>query len=253
MVSASGRATRSRATGGLSEVVSSTSDVQAAPQVLHRRRASARSTQETQPAQVVATTPQSVAAFDSQAGPSRVEQQVYTRRRVRSRSSFSSSPRLTLLQPLEPEPARLPVPIAEPLDGYDTVGSSPLSSPTKSSASSPVKLVLPLTSKQTPSQARKGKGRASDASLAPSSLPPRPSRPPKTAHAGSTRKQAERRVLPARIRRAAGGGAEGIRELEEMILDWLDRWGRYYEPPLSPVWHSYHNSHSRRAVRLSAG
>jgi hypothetical protein len=34
-----------------------------------------------------------------------------------------------------------------------------------------------------------------------------------------------KRVLPARIRRAAGGGAEGIRDLEEMIVDWLERWG----------------------------
>ena len=31
--------------------------------------------------------------------------------------------------------------------------------------------------------------------------------------------------MPARIRRAAGSGAEGIRELEEMIVDWLDRYG----------------------------
>ena len=35
----------------------------------------------------------------------------------------------------------------------------------------------------------------------------------------------EKRVLPARIRRAAGGGADGIRDLEEMIVDWLERWG----------------------------
>ena len=34
-----------------------------------------------------------------------------------------------------------------------------------------------------------------------------------------------RRVLPARIRRAAGGGQEGIRDLEEMIVDWLERYG----------------------------
>ncbi|KAK4689888.1 hypothetical protein P7C73_g248, partial [Tremellales sp. Uapishka_1] len=41
----------------------------------------------------------------------------------------------------------------------------------------------------------------------------------------------EKRVLPARIRRAAGGGAEGIRELEEMVLDWLDRWGAVTTTP----------------------
>jgi hypothetical protein len=34
-----------------------------------------------------------------------------------------------------------------------------------------------------------------------------------------------RRVLPARIRRAAGGGQDGIRDLEDMIVDWLDRFG----------------------------
>lgn len=35
----------------------------------------------------------------------------------------------------------------------------------------------------------------------------------------------ERRVLPARIRRAAGGGLEGMRDVEEMVVDWLQRWG----------------------------
>ncbi|WRT69825.1 uncharacterized protein IL334_006816 [Kwoniella shivajii] len=46
----------------------------------------------------------------------------------------------------------------------------------------------------------------------------------------STEKQPERRVLPARIRRSAGGG-EGIREVEEMIVDWLERFG---EPSSTP-------------------
>ena len=41
-----------------------------------------------------------------------------------------------------------------------------------------------------------------------------------------------KRVLPARIRRAAGGGQEGFRDLENTIVDWLDRYG------MSPV-----NSH----------
>ncbi|WVQ66159.1 uncharacterized protein L199_004337 [Kwoniella botswanensis] len=40
----------------------------------------------------------------------------------------------------------------------------------------------------------------------------------------------ERRVLPARIRRSAGGG-EGMREVEEMIIDWFERWG---EPSTTP-------------------
>lgn len=37
-----------------------------------------------------------------------------------------------------------------------------------------------------------------------------------------------KRVLPARIRRAAGGGQEGFRDLENMIVDWLDRYGTSY-------------------------
>jgi hypothetical protein len=36
---------------------------------------------------------------------------------------------------------------------------------------------------------------------------------------------AERRVLPARIRRVAGSGQEGLRELEGMIVKWLYRYG----------------------------
>jgi hypothetical protein len=37
--------------------------------------------------------------------------------------------------------------------------------------------------------------------------------------------RAGKRVLPARIRRAAGGGQEGFRDLEDIIVDWLDRYG----------------------------
>lgn len=75
--------------------------------------------------------------------------------------------------------------------------SSPLSSPSKS----PLK---PLS--------RKGKGRAV---AVPATV--------------------EKRVLPARIRRAAGTGAEGIRDLEEMIVDWLERWGMLFYPSLRLV------------------
>lgn len=39
------------------------------------------------------------------------------------------------------------------------------------------------------------------------------------------KKERDRRVLPARIRRVAGGGQEGMRELEDMIIDWLNRYG----------------------------
>lgn len=45
--------------------------------------------------------------------------------------------------------------------------------------------------------------------------------------AASGAPSSSRRVLPQRIRRAAGGGAEGVRELEEMIVDWLERFGAY--------------------------
>ncbi|WVF68374.1 hypothetical protein IAT40_003139 [Kwoniella sp. CBS 6097] len=50
------------------------------------------------------------------------------------------------------------------------------------------------------------------------------------AGAGTNEAGPSRRVLPARIRRSAGGG-EGMREVEEMIVDWLERWG---EPTTTP-------------------
>lgn len=52
----------------------------------------------------------------------------------------------------------------------------------------------------------------------------------------ATGAETSRRVLPARIRRAAGAGAgaESVRELEEMIVDWLERYGDVdAEPPES--------------------
>ncbi len=51
-----------------------------------------------------------------------------------------------------------------------------------------------------------------------------PLTPTSEVHEEKKGKAPERRVLPARIRRAAGG-AEGIRELEEMVVDWLERYG----------------------------
>lgn len=48
---------------------------------------------------------------------------------------------------------------------------------------------------------------------------------PSLAKGKEKAKGPERRVLPARVRRAAGGGAEGIRDIEEMVVDWLERWG----------------------------
>ncbi len=72
---------------------------------------------------------------------------------------------------------------------------SPPEPPVQSSSSA---LTSPVQVKASPSASRKGKARAVEPEI---------------------------RVLPARIRRAAGGGAEGIRDLEEMIVDWLERWG----------------------------
>ena len=53
-----------------------------------------------------------------------------------------------------------------------------------------------------------------------------PTPSPGPAKGKDTAKGPERRVLPARVRRAAGGGAEGIRDIEEMVVDWLERWGK---------------------------
>lgn len=63
-------------------------------------------------------------------------------------------------------------------------------------------------------------------SAASSPLTPASAAPSPTADPKGKGKAVERRVLPARIRRAAGG-AEGIRELEEMVVDWLERYGEH--------------------------
>lgn len=46
-----------------------------------------------------------------------------------------------------------------------------------------------------------------------------------TTAEGLQPRQQIKRVLPARLRRAAGSGQDGVRDLEEMIVDWLDRYG----------------------------
>lgn len=51
--------------------------------------------------------------------------------------------------------------------------------------------------------------------------------PSTTLAKGKGKAEPERRVLPARLRRSAGGGAEGIRDLEEMVVDWLERYGKF--------------------------
>ncbi|RSH81250.1 uncharacterized protein EHS24_008687 [Apiotrichum porosum] len=90
-----------------------------------------------------------------------------------------------------PGPSALSISIPSPTT------SSPLTlTPSTSAAPSPA-----LTAG--PPRETRGKGKAT----------------PRTSAGGG----GERRVLPARIRRV--GGAEGIRELEEMVVDWLERWG----------------------------
>jgi hypothetical protein len=90
-------------------------------------------------------------------------------------------------------------------------------SPISSLSPSPQKIAhrLPIppasTSTSIPARARrdKGKGKAVEPSQAGQGEAGRPGK----------------RVLPARIRRAAGGGQEGFRDLEDIIVDWLDRYG----------------------------
>jgi hypothetical protein len=89
-------------------------------------------------------------------------------------------------------------------------------SPISSLSPSPQKIahrlpIPPPSSSSTPVRVRrdKGKGKAVEPSQAGQGEAGRPGK----------------RVLPARIRRAAGGGQEGFRDLEHMIVDWLDRYG----------------------------
>ncbi|ODO03565.1 hypothetical protein L198_02413 [Cryptococcus wingfieldii CBS 7118] len=72
------------------------------------------------------------------------------------------------------------------------------------------------------------KGTPSASASKPPQTPTTPSTPLDPKGKG---KAVERRVLPARIRRATGGGAEGMRDVEEMIIDWVQRWG---EPVTTP-------------------
>ncbi|WVQ77516.1 hypothetical protein IAR50_007202 [Cryptococcus sp. DSM 104548] len=65
----------------------------------------------------------------------------------------------------------------------------------------------------------------------PSAAPQAPKTPGTPLDPKGKGKAVERRVLPARIRRATGGGAEGMRDVEEMIIDWVQRWG---EPVTAP-------------------
>lgn len=70
------------------------------------------------------------------------------------------------------------------------------------------------------SDSSKGKGKAKAMGT--------PNTPSTTIGTGTGAQTAQsKRVLPARLRRAAGGGQDGVRDLEEMIVDWLDRYGAW--------------------------
>ncbi|OCF34352.1 hypothetical protein I316_03866 [Kwoniella heveanensis BCC8398] len=91
----------------------------------------------------------------------------------------------------------------------------------------------PQTPAETPTQAQARTGRSlGGTSAAVTTEAGSGARSEAEAGHGTTANEAgpSRRVLPARIRRSAGGG-EGMREVEEMIVDWLERWG---EPTTTP-------------------
>ncbi|ORX37605.1 hypothetical protein BD324DRAFT_387251 [Kockovaella imperatae] len=102
---------------------------------------------------------------------------------------------------------------------------SKLASSTKQRITNPK---TPLTKKPRLSRL----GSELDQTATSSTTPPAKNRTPKLQPvAGPSRSVPERRVLPARIRRTAGRGADGVRDLEDMVCDWLERYG---EPLASP-------------------
>lgn len=78
-----------------------------------------------------------------------------------------------------------------------------------------------------PPEDRESRSRPLSASLTPLPAEASSSRGPLPTVSKTTAEPA-RRVLPARLRRSAGGGAEGIRDLEEMVVDWLERYGQFW-------------------------
>lgn len=129
------------------------------------------------------------------------------------------------------------IPIRMPVSMSTRTGTSPATTGKPTRRTSPRKAPLSTSTISLSDQQQ-------SAEAGPSKLPPTPSparSSPKTKHTmrksnarndpgpgpSSPRApaRAEKRVLPARIRRAAGGGAEGTRDLEEMVMDWLERYG----------------------------
>lgn len=116
----------------------------------------------------------------------------------------------------------------ETLDGPTTMNETRLSgSPrTKAIPMDTDPLVSSVSDAGSSQISSKGKGKARAMGTPPTTTTTTTTATGTGAGAGAQAAQSKR-VLPARLRRAAGGGQEGVRDLEEMIVDWLDRYGTW--------------------------
>lgn len=154
--------------------------------------------------------PSALRTTDKTEGPHRPMEMASTKpSNVDLQPSTAPSPQLqahTSSRPTkESEPTRLP-PVLPQAPAPSLPTTPALSSPSASSPLTPVGVVSDAPSPASttfPSAQNQVKGK------------------------GKARAEPERRVLPARIRRAVGGGVEGVRELEEMIVDWLTRFSEF--------------------------
>ena len=135
--------------------------------------------------------------------PARTTRQGTTRASIQARREVSLGSEIQA-----PSQAQTPEP-----ESRSRRSTSPISSLSPSPKKIAQRVPLPPASTSTPTSVRvsrdKGKGKAVEPSQTGTGDVNRPGK----------------RVLPARIRRAAGGGQEGFRDLEDMIVDWLDRYG----------------------------
>jgi len=135
-----------------------------------------------------------------------------TTRQSTTRASTHARP----LSTVEDDVVEIPSPVTRSRRGSSSAISSLTPSPQKPTVILPAPQTIAklptATSAPTPTRPSrdKGKGKAVESSL---------------QHGQGEQGRPGRRVLPARIRRAAGGGQEGFRDLEDMIVDWLDRYG----------------------------
>jgi len=135
--------------------------------------------------------------------PTRTTRQDTTRASIQARREISLGSEIQAIsQAQTPEP-----------ESRSRRSTSPISSLSPSPKKVAQRLPVSSASVSTPTSVRvsrdKGKGKALEPSRTGTGDVNRPGK----------------RVLPARIRRAAGGGQEGFRDLEDMIVDWLDRYG----------------------------